>query len=93
MLINTYTVWALTVMRFFQPVHGKDTLFETAVIFGLVARVLSALINIYVKHNQCESGLNLKKLVKLIIWDLISFFYFTIVLVVPYTNNICLIVI
>ena len=83
MVINVFVIWILTVKSFFCSMKHMDGLLETALLLGLLSRVISACLNIYIKRKKINKELKWMTVLKVSFFNILSFFYMVASLASP----------
>ena len=86
MVINVFVIWTLTVKTFYCSIQNKDDLLEAALSLGFLSRVISVLLNLYIKNIQVEKLCKFKTISRVIGLDVLSVLYFIIVYTLPENN-------
>lgn len=83
MVINVFVIWTLTVKTFYCSIQKKDDLLEAALSLGFLSRVISVLLNLYIKNIQVERLCKFKTITRVIGLDVLSVIYFIILFAWP----------
>ncbi len=76
MITNTFIVWNLTVERIFKQPTENTTLYIFTTVVGIINRLVSATLRLYLETVSREDNLSLKVMVKILLKDVFSMMYF-----------------